>query len=499
MRKTVKSLVVGASSVCLFGLTFPQCGGLNRCDFEKVSVNGFDAADNAVDSNHYAYSMEYFKADDASEGHVYVGTGNNIANLVLYYITVLAEGGDLLDAPIRPPEIRRYRPDLGPTEWETVFDYHDVETDPDFRTIGFRFMTTLQLPDDEKQGATSTYLYAATQGEETVLWRSKTGNYGEWEEVFRIATPGNSIRWLTQHDGRVYAAVAYDSFGETPPPGEVWASDDGVNFVPVMQDGFGNADNRGIQAVISYNGWVYAGAKNDITGFEVWKFRPTNNEPAETAEYEFVKVVEHGGPSAHNENAGMPIVFQNKLYIGTQLYVGGVNPTSGNAFQGCDIIRINEDDSWDTIVGPNSLSGYESGFNHFTNAYLWWMEEHDGWLYAGTFDQGGVLAALIYNIEDVVAFFQEAQKLDAETVLGVMRAVNRVVDQDDYERLTHAGGDIFKTRNGVDWYPVTMDGMGNRKNYGWRTMKSSPDGHLYIGSANPTDGLEIWRGKSPGN
>lgn len=496
MRNVMRSLIIGAGALCLCGLTFPQCGGLNRGDFEKVSVNGFDAEDNAADANHYAYGMEYFQADDAPEGYIYVGTGNNIVNLVLYYITVLFEGGDLLDAPVRPPEIRRYRPDLGPTEWETVFDYRDVETEPVFRTIGFRFMTTLELPDDEKQGETSKYLYAATQGEESVLWRSKTGNYGDWEEAFRLAMPGNSVRWLTQHNGRVYAAVAYDSFGEEPPPGEVWASDDGVNFVPVMQDGFGNANNRGIQALISYNGWVYAGTKNDVTGFEVWKFRPTTDAPAEEAAYEFVKVVEHGGPSAHNENAGMPIVFRNKLYIGTQLYIGGVNFTSGNAFQGCDIIRIHEDDTWDTIVGPNSLSGYESGFNHFTNAYLWWMEEHDGWLYAGTYDQGGILAALIFYFEDVLAFFQQAQKQDPETILAIVRVLNQVFALEDYLRFTRAGGDIFKSPNGVDWYPVTLDGMGNRNNYGWRTMKSSPDGYLYIGSANAADGLEIWRAKS---
>jgi hypothetical protein len=497
VKNTMRTLAIGIAAVCLLGAVIPNCGGLRASDFKQVNVNGFDAEDNAVDANHYSYAMEYFRGDGADDGYIYVGTGNNIFNLVAFYIQTLIEGGDILDAPVRPPEIRRYRPDLGPTEWESVFDYRDVETDGNFRTIGFRFMTTLQLPDPDKQGGMSTYLYAATQGEVSVLWRSKTGNPGEWEKAFQFDTFSNSIRWIEQHDGRVYLAVAYDSFGDTPPPGEIWASDDGVNFVPVMQDGFGDLDNRGTQALISYNGWVYAGTKNDVTGFEVWKFRPTNTEPAESAEYEFVKVVENGGPSAHNENAGMPIIFKNKLYIGTQLYVGGINFQSGNGFQGCDIIRINEDDSWDTIVGPGSLSGYESGFNHFTNAYLWWMEEHDGWLYAGTMDNSTVLAGVIDQIDEVMAALAEIQEKDAVT--DALSVLNAVLDLEHYWRMMHSGADLFKSPNGVDWYPVTLDGMGDPENYGWRTMKSAPDGYFYLGSANPAAGSEIWRAKSPGN
>ncbi|MBN2310906.1 MAG: hypothetical protein JXR94_18165 [Candidatus Hydrogenedentes bacterium] len=494
MSKRIRPAIV---MVCVFpllcGALFTECGvgGLKAADFQQVNVNGFDEADNAVDMNHYAYAMKYFQADGADQGYVYVGTGNNVAGLVGYYIETLLNGGDILDAPVRPPEIRRYRPDLGPLEWETVLDYRDVETDPDFETIGFRFMTTLWAADGRKTvGPTcSNYLYAATQGNVSALWRSATGNSGDWYNVFTLDTFGASIRWIEQHDGLIYLAVAYDSFGEEPPPGEIWVSDDGLSFVPLMQDGFGNPDNRGIQALISYNGWLYAGTKNDVTGFEIWKLAGPDKPIGA------IKVVDGGGPSAHNENAGMPFVFNGKLYFGTQLYIGGVNPTSGNAFQGCDIIRIDENDNWETIVGPDSLSGYESGFNHFTNAYLWWMEEHDGWLYAGTYDQGSMLAYLLANLEEVMAMLEKTGNKDAMTT--VLALLDRWLDEDDYYRLMHAGADLFKTQNGVDWYPVTLNGLDNPHNYGWRTMEAAPDGYLYLGSANPTEGLQIWRAKTP--
>ena len=123
------------------------------------------------------------------------------------------------------------------------------------------------------------------------------------------------------------------------------------------------------------------------------------------------------------------------------------------------------------------------------------MEEHDGWLYASTFDQGTLLSSLLANLEGVFAFLQKPQ--DKSTIETVSRLLNMFFDVEDYYRLTHAGGDIFKSPDGVKWYPVTMDGMGNPRNYGWRTMKSCPDGYLYVGSTNTTTGTEIWRGKAP--
>ncbi len=491
-RYILRSHIVSLGAACIMCALLPQCGGLTQEDFEQVNVDGFEAEDQLIDHNDYAYSMEYFKADGADDGYLYVGTCNNMGGLIGFYAQVLMNGGDILDAPIRPPEIRRYRPDLGPTEWETVFDYRDVEDESSFKTIGFRFMTILEAADANKDAPPARFLYAATQGEDSVLWRSKTGNYGEWEHVFTFDQLGGSIRWIEQLDGRIYLAVAYDSFGEAPPPGEIWVSDNGLDFRPIMQNGFGDPNNRGVQALIAYQGWIYAGTKNDIDGFDIWKLRPV--APG-SDEHEYVRVVSGDGPSAHNENAGMPIIFQDKLYFGTQLYIAGFNPSSGNAFEGCDIIRINEDDSWETVVGPRSISGYGSGFNHFTNSYLWWMEEHDGWLYASTFDQGTLLSSLLANLEGVFAFLQKPQ--DKSTIETVSRLLNMFFDVEDYYRLTHAGGDIFKSPDGVKWYPVTMDGMGNPRNYGWRTMKSCPDGYLYVGSTNTTTGTEIWRGKAP--
>ena len=458
----------------------PQCnpGGLQATDFVKISENGFDAEDNAQDKNDYAWSMCFFTPDGEGRGNIYVGTGNNILGVAEYVSLSTFNGTDPDELPAKPPEIRRYRPDRGPAEWEKVFDYRDVPSD-DLQTYGFRRMITYRAADPGAKGGRSTYLYAASQGAGSALWRSKTGDAGDWEMVFSTGPNHASLRGMTEHNGKLYIGFAFDIINQNIPPAEIWLSDDGANFEPIMQDGFGNPNNRGVEFLISYKDWLYAGTKNDPEGFEVWKLEgPKGIGP--------VKVVDHGGPDHRNEAAGTATVFQNKLYVGSLIFYG-VNVREGYGFKGCDIIRIDADDNWETIVGPHSLSGYDSGFNYFTNAYCWQLKEHEGWLYAGTWDDGSTLADLLYNLPSLGQYPPSQTKRLPDTLLT----------REAWLRATEAGGDIFKTQDGVHWFPVTQDGLGNRNNYGWRNMLSTPDGSFYLGSANPYDGLEIWRARKP--
>ncbi len=469
-------LVVGSLGVVLCcGMLLPQCG-LRAADFVKISENGFDAEDNKTDENDYAWSMLWFQADGAKAGHLYVGTGNNIFGIADYITQTNQDGEEPTELPSRPPEIRRYTPGSD-EEWEKVFDYKDVEDD-ELQTYGFRRMIAYRALDTGK-GIKSNYLYAATQGIGASIWRSKTGDAGDWEQVHSTGPNHASIRAMAVHDGRLYLGYAYDIVNVDIPPAEIWMSEDGVEFEPVMQDGFGNENNRGIETLFSFNDWLYAGTKNDKQGYEIWKLEgPRKGADA-------VKVVEHGGPDSRNEAAGTSTVFNGKLYIGSLIYYG-FNRREGYGFKGCDIIRIDENGDWETVVGKNSISGYDSGFNFFTNAYCWQLEEHDGWLYAGTWDDANAIAELLYNLPAAVEYLQGLQKRvtdDPPTLLT----------REAWLRVTKAGGDIFKTQDGVHWLPVTQDGLGNRNNYGWRTMESAPDGTFYLGSANPYDGLEIWK------
>ena len=52
--------------------------------------------------------------------------------------------------------------------------------------------------------------------------------------------------------------------------------------------------------------------------------------------------------------------------------------------------------------------------------------------------------------------------------------------------MTEFGGgfELWRTKDGINWIPVTRDGFGNPFNYGGRTMVSTPEG-LFLGTANP--------------
>jgi hypothetical protein len=465
MKKTIElsgTLVILILACGSCGPDIPQgVGGLDADDFELISLNGFDPVDNELDINDYAWAMAYFQPDGADIGQVYVGTGNDMIGLIYQGISAVMNNTELGDIVARPPEIRRYRDDVYRYAWETVLDYRDVETDPDFQTIGFRFMSTYRSQTDGVN-----YLYAATFGRDATVWRTASGDPGTWEAVWSSGREG-SVRMLTEHDGLLYLALASEIPG-TERVGEIWATD-GQNFWPVVQDGFGNPDNVGVMSLVSYNDALYAGTMNQETGYEIWKVLGLNGH------VQVSKIVDRGGPSSANESAITPCVFGGELYWGNM-----INPYDNIAdgFKAADVIRIDEDDNWETIVGPGSVTGLDSGFNHWPNTYIWSMVEHEGWLYVASYDQISPFFNVLENLDKVFAAFTAPPNAREGTI---------------FEQWWNAGSDLYKTRDGETWYPVTLTGFDDPGNYGFRVMVSIDD-YLYVGTANPFDGLEIWRG-----
>ncbi len=464
-----KNLFFVACLPLLCGFSFQQCG-LSEQDFSKISENGFGADEFAQNDNEYAWAMTYFKPDGDDTGNVYVGTANGFTRLVRYELGLL----DSDTRPSYPPSIWRYRPDQGKTSWEKVFDYRDIEDGPQWSSVGFRYMTTYH-----SQSTNTTYIYAATFGDKPALWRSASGDKGSWEKVWDTGEFG-SIRWMTVHNNQLYIAISNDLVDteHEPGPGQIWATD-GVSIWPVMQDGFGNADNRTIQSMISWNGWLYAGTGNAVTGFEIWKLEGPDYDGNP------IKIVDHGATDRDNQAACTPYVFQDKLYWGSQIF-------GGFSFKGAIILRINKDDSWDVIVGPGGLSQYDAGFNSPLNAYIWWMEEHDGWLYASTFDTSTIFLLMIEDLPNTIQNWDRMQQ--AFAYIHQVTHPNETQTkrrQDIFTDFFNVGADLYKTQDGIHWWPVLDDGLGNPYNYGIRTMVSA-QGKLFLGTANPTEGLEIW-------
>ncbi len=436
-------------------------------EFRRVAPPGFDEDGRArlADS---AWSMRYFRPDGATTGYLYVGTDNNILGLTM---AVLRERKQGLDLPVQPPQIRRYRPDLGPERWEVVLDYADHEQPP-YLNEGFRSMGIYRAKINGR-----TYLYAGTMAARNPsVWRSVTGDPGSWEKVFTFPyepeSQIGSIRGMIPHDdGLLYMSTTRS--GDILPGGvgQIWATD-GLTFTRVITDGFGNPNNTGISSLASFNGCLYAGTYNP-TGYEVWKLRCLSDPEAPP------QPIIRGGTGYRQSEAVMSMrPFEGHLYVGTGIPLG-FNPVTRHGPRGCDVIRINPDDSWEVVVGParsQPLSGYRAGFGWYLNVYCWYMQEHEGRLYLGTWDMSRTIAFLGEEVESVAPPFKP--------LLNYLVVRPQVWS-------SPMGGDLYRTADGVHWEPVFLDGLNNPDNHGIRTLESTPMG-LFVGTENPFTRLEIW-------
>ena len=455
-------------------------GGLNQGDFEKISANGFDVVDQVQDQNDYPWSMEYYVPDGANgKGFLYVGTWNRVQQW---------KGFQPDRQPVFP-EIRRYRPDVSSTTWERVLDTRNLTMDDHNRPHGFRSMKAYRNKSDGKQ-----YLYAGGRGDTTSLWRSETGEPGTWEE-FWVADQVGSIRGMTIHKGLLYMSfyndyamvdkAAGESNAAKAPEDEsssvIILATDGARVWTVLDNGFGNPYNVGIFTLQSFNGWLYAGTHNPRQGAQVWKLE--GPDPAAAP----VQVVDGGGPRWMNESFLTMYVWQDHLYVGAQasfimrFVLGGL--------KAADLLRIDTQDHWEAVTGPDSIGGEKSGFGERGNAYMWSMCEHDGWFYVGTYD---IMPGLSYMLTHPRYFFGmmgiQLKSAEPEEKVLAMTAAELVAWR------ANAGADLYKTQDGKKWYCVNADGFGNHNNYGIRTMESA-EGQLFLGLANPYDGLEMWASK----
>ncbi|MCB0199485.1 MAG: SMP-30/gluconolactonase/LRE family protein [Caldilineae bacterium] len=154
------------------------------------------------------------------------------------------------------------------------------------------------------------YLYAASWVWDSTIhgaeiWRSSTGNNGSWTRVvsngFNNANDNYAILSMKAFNGYLYAATGHASSG-----GELWRTNDGVNWEQVNANGFGSADNIRIVSLERFGGKLYAGTWNSATGGEIW--RSSNGTSWE-------RVMQGGFGNSANTDIGALIVFRNELFV----------------------------------------------------------------------------------------------------------------------------------------------------------------------------------------
>lgn len=469
--------------------------GLGLDDFTQIAVRGFGDGRNA-----YPHSMAWF------DGRLYVGTTRDNLCLVNARNPFKIECWPVCcQDPVDPHELRAqiWRYDPGLKEWERVHRSVMVMRDGEevMRDIGYRGMAVFQGKSDPRPALYLTS-WSATGAR---IIRTEDGR-----TFTDVSEPGLGhpsmvcFRSLQVFNGRLYTTPVGRA-GHGPNEAElpvVIESDDPAKgqWRIVTRPHFGDPNNLGVFEMAAFNGHLYAGTVNDTTGFQLWKTRAEGAPP-----YHWTRVLTSGAyRGVDNESVLSLCAFDGALYVGSGIMGGGYNRYHKVGPAASEVIRVYPDDTWELLVGapritPDGLkvplSGIGPGFNNFFNGYTWRMCVHEGWLYVSTYNWGCFLPFL--SFKGWPAAF--AQYVEREGVQAVTSEVG--------------GCDLWRTRDGIHWYPVTQDGFGTSFNYGVRTMSSTPAG-LFVGTANPfgprvgvkgesgwqyqpnpRGGCEVWLGK----
>ncbi len=481
--------------------------GLDNWSFRKVAPNGLGDPYNC-----YPHSMAWF------QDHLYVGTTR--ANLASRAKQIQSNTPEKIgkvwpvripksafDSPLRA-EIWRYSP--AADEWHKLYTAPMAKGIDGFEvpiSVGFRCMALFQGPGDSAP-ALYAPTWASHQTPATIMLKTSDGvNFTEVSEPGLGITQNTprSLRGIFSFKGRLFTSpVVGQKRLEPNIAGEavvyVSADPDHGAWQFACETSFGDPNNVSVFHMAASDKYIYAGTLNIYEGFQVWKTDAEGEPP-----FAWEKVVSQGAYRGKLNQMGMTLVhFNGSIYVGSAIQncswdhdykVGPAAP---------EVIRINPDDSGDLIMceprmTPDGLkiplSGLGPGFNNPFAGYIWSMCVHEGWLYVGN--------AVWAN------FLRYSDRLDK-----LPKILRIIQNRDSLEKILEdfGGCDLWRTRDGVNWRPVTINGFGNCFNIGFRNMVSSPYG-LFVGAANPfapevavnrlagwtyeenpRGGLEIWFG-----
>jgi len=423
--------------------------------------------------NSYAWSM------DVLGRHLYVGTNRNVFSLMIQ-----ASGRFDLVGPSKPLPIptdqraRIYRMSLETGQWERVFVGDDT---------GYRMMKT----------------YAA-RGQRPVLYVGGSGigwcrmlaldGTNPPVEVYRttVANQFLSIRAIAEHDGQLYWATE-DAEGPAVfvSPDPLRQAPERVGLPAAWQVG-GGAE---VADLIGYNGSLYVfflTKTSDPAQFGFWAARLKKTKGQWTwtpivGDRSIVPAAKYNAGLGNPENGvAVPFRFHNHVYVGTMdaaafRVLNNINqPLPGQPAKawgrwGMEIWRFDQRDNWERVM-PAMTPGTPGeepmrGFGNPNNKYMWRFGVVDGRLHIGTFDVGTGFALLMSA---------PGLPIVLDPALGF-------------------GFDLYSTRDGVEWRAETENGFEDPWNYGARSFATDPaTGDLYLGTANPFYGCQVWRRSASG-
>lgn len=452
-------------------------------DFYNLTpTNGFDNHNfNNARQNNYAWSISEL------DNYIYVGTGRNILLNVIKSIEPDTQIPILIkpDPVDNSAEIWRYKKDEK-LPWERVY-----KAPPCSGLSGFRFMIKAT-----PLGG-SPCIYAAALGERVQIL--KTTNGVNWFILPDSVLQGTSSRAMVTLNGKIYVATIDEI---NPSPNSLLYSSKDPEFYPWKpvidyNDPFFDP-NRNPKGSISnmevFNHKLYVATSNS-DGVQVWR---TNGIEPRLNDWTLIADSGFGCPEdKYSLSMG---VFKDHLYVSMTKQL----PLSWFIPMGCDIVRIDKGDNWEFVVGGSpfpsftsteecncqSFSRIGSGFNNPFNVYGWQIQEYQGKLLISTFDDSSnmevILDTLLTNriaLEQLIG--AEITKLLIEVYEGVVLLLR--------ESHYPIGFDLYISDDGYHFSSIFLNGLHNPNNYGGRMLYVDNCNSLYLGTANPFQGCEVWR------
>jgi hypothetical protein len=386
--------------------------------------------------------------------------------------------------------------DPATNKWTHLFDSPLVEGLDGVTRARDRSIRAAFVYQTESDPEPALYLGVGSLERQVVFLRSIDGvNFEECREHgFGLGDADvPSVRTITGLNGRLYSTPTGKNYGRgmfddnlTDFP-MIFETSDPLNgsWHPVNEPGFGDPNNLSINDMAVMNGCLYAATVNKRKGYQLWKTTAEGQPP-----YQWTKILEDGAYRPISSFPSVMYVFNNALYIGGTLQRQGRGGRDRFGPFPAEMIRVYPDDSWDLVTGntrftPHGIKRPISGlYDCFGDRFLhvlWRMTVHDGWLYLGT---AGWKWMPTYLRDRTDLSESQLQYLRTET-----------------EKRTDGEFSLWRTRDGVEWIPVTKTGIpgANPKNYGIRELLGTPAGMFMLPTSKAGSrqggGLEIWWGK----
>ncbi|MBN2257080.1 MAG: SMP-30/gluconolactonase/LRE family protein [Anaerolineaceae bacterium] len=302
------------------------------------------------------------------------------------------------------------------------------------------------------------------------VWRSDNGT--DWTAssapgVGPTHTDTNPIVIdLIGYQGQLYASTGWGTG-----TGQIWRSPDGISWTQVIGDGFGNVNNNSITRFVEFKDHLYAAAGNGVDGVEIWR-----SETGESGSW--TSVVQDGNGIASNDYLTSYAEFKDHLYAAVENHV-----------QGAEIWRTSDGLTWDRVL--------VEGFSDPHNVEIGSILVFNNMLYASTRnDESG---AEIYRSSDGTSWelvvgsgIDSSDNLKIESLYGFNGQMIAVANN------YICGVNVWRSFDGEAFEHISPCGFGDSNNITtlWNDATIKFMNHLYIGTQNHANGLELWRYES---